>query len=35
MVKHIAMWNFNPEMSAEEKQAAGKTCNRSCLDYEE
>lgn len=24
MVKHIVMWNFNPEMSAEEKKAAGE-----------
>ncbi len=24
MVKHIVMWNFNSEMSAEEKKAAGE-----------
>lgn len=24
MVKHIVMWNFNPEMSTEEKKAAGE-----------
>ena len=24
MVKHIVMWNFNPEMSVEEKKAAGE-----------
>lgn len=24
MVKHIVMWNFIPEMSAEEKKAAGE-----------
>lgn len=24
MVKHIVMWNFNPELTAEEKQAAGE-----------
>ena len=23
MVKHIVLWNFNPEMPAEEKKAAG------------
>lgn len=23
MVKHIVLWNFNPEMSPEEKKAAG------------
>lgn len=24
MVKHIVLWNFNPEMTAEEKKAAGE-----------
>jgi len=35
MVNHIVLWNFKPELSAEERKAAGETIRKNLLAVKE